>query len=159
MFGTETEGDTEMEHVETGTEYSYRPGWWVETHTSAWDRIKAAFRRDWEQTKADFSSKPDINQDVPDTLRQAAGTQPIPPPNVPNPEVEQRWTKAEPAYRYGYGARTHYKDQGFTTWDDKLEAKLRTEWNDFKSGRTWDEVKGDVRYGWDYFDKDTGVRH
>ena len=63
------------------------PRWWSEEHRSAWERVKAAFRRDWEQTKADFSSKGrDLNQDVDDTVKQAAGKKAIPPRNVKNPE-------------------------------------------------------------------------
>ncbi len=33
-----------------------RPQWWTDQHTSTWDRVKEALRRDWEQTKADLSS-------------------------------------------------------------------------------------------------------
>src|SRR5262245_35788154 len=57
-----------------------QPNWWTSEHSSAWDRTKEAIRRDWEQTKADFSkNKKDLNQDVDDTLKQAAGKEPIPP--------------------------------------------------------------------------------
>lgn len=64
-----------------------RPSWWTDQHTSSWDRVKEAFRRDWEQTKADLSGQKsgrDINQDVGDTIKQAAGKQPIPPLNKQN---------------------------------------------------------------------------
>ena len=56
------------------------PNWWNDTHASAWERTKEALRRDWEQTKADFSSGgTDLNQNVTDTVKQAAGSQPVPP--------------------------------------------------------------------------------
>lgn len=49
-------------------------------------KVKEALKRDWEQTKHDFSKKKgvDLNQDVGDTLKQAAGKEPIPPLAVPN---------------------------------------------------------------------------
>ncbi len=120
------------------------PKWWSPDHQSAWDRIKAAFRRDWEQTKADVSSKgQELNQDVDDTVKQAAGKQPIPPAGVPNRDFDE----LEPALRYGYGARTQYGDDN--DWNDRIEGKLREEWQDLKSGRTWDDMKGAVRRGWD----------
>ena len=47
------------------------PKWWNDKHASAWDRIKEALHRDWEQTKADFSSKgQDLDQGVGDGLRR-----------------------------------------------------------------------------------------
>ncbi|MDO9017846.1 MAG: hypothetical protein Q8S73_03550 [Deltaproteobacteria bacterium] len=61
-----------------------RPQWWNDNHTSTWDRVKEALRRDWEQTKNDFSSESgaDLNQDVGDTVKQATGAEPLPPPMV-----------------------------------------------------------------------------
>ncbi len=61
-----------------------KPQWWTDKHTSTWDRVKEALRRDWEQTKSDFSATDaaDLNQEVGDTLKQAAGAAPIPPPTV-----------------------------------------------------------------------------
>ena len=48
--------------------------------------VKEALKRDLEQTKHDFNKKKgqDLNQDVGDTLKQATGKEPIPPPFVPN---------------------------------------------------------------------------
>jgi hypothetical protein len=59
-----------------------RPQWWNDKHTSTWDRVKEALRRDWEQTKNDFSSESgaDLNQDVGDTVKQATGAEPLPSP-------------------------------------------------------------------------------
>lgn len=63
---------------------SSRPQWWTDKHTSTWDRVKAALRRDWEQTKADFSSDSgaDLNQEIGDTVKQSVGKEPIPPLSV-----------------------------------------------------------------------------
>jgi hypothetical protein len=131
-----------------------QPKWWSEKHSNAWDRVKAALKRDWEQTKADLTSDRgrELNQDVGDTVKQAAGKQNIPPPNVPNPpDVESGkdsdWSRVESSYRYGVGARQQYEAE--PEWNARVESKLREEWNDLKSGRTWDEVKGAVRRGWD----------
>ena len=124
------------------------PSWWNDNATSSWDRAKEALRRDWEQTKRDLTGDKgrDLNQDAGDTLKQAAGKEAIPPRNVPNPP--DGWDRDEPAIRYGYGAANYgYKDH--SDWNDGLESKMKTEWNDLKSGRTWDEVKGTVKRGWE----------
>lgn len=64
----------------SSTMKSSTPHWWTESHTSAWERAKEAFRRDWEQTKADFSSKGvDLHQNAGDTVKQALGAEPLPP--------------------------------------------------------------------------------
>ena len=57
------------------------PTWWTDKHTSAWDRVRDAFQRDWEQTKADFSSTgKDLKQSAADTAKQMLGSEPIPRP-------------------------------------------------------------------------------
>jgi hypothetical protein len=49
--------------------------------------------------------------------------------------------------RYGHGASTQYAEH--KQWDATLEGKLKSEWNDLKSGRDWDTVKDYVHHGWD----------
>lgn len=123
------------------------PSWWNKEHDSAWDRVKSALKRDWEQTKADVSSGGhELEQHAGDTVKQAAGKQPIPPGNVPNRKSDEKWDDVEPSVRYGVGARSQYGDDD---WSDRVESKLREEWSDLKSGRTWDEAKAWVRRGWD----------
>lgn len=125
------------------------PRWWTEQHTSAWDRVKAALRRDWEQTKADVSSGgTELNQGVTDTVKQAAGSEPVPPGNQPNRDANKGWDDVEAEHRYGVGAREHHGASG-ADWNDGVESKLKEEWQDLKSGRTWDEVRSSVRRGWD----------
>ena len=60
---------------------TWQPSWWNDSHGSAWDRIKEALKRDWEQTKQDLSLPHghELNQSVTDTIKQAAGSEPIPP--------------------------------------------------------------------------------
>lgn len=134
------------------------PGWWTESHSSGWERVKAALRRDWEQTKTHFSSSgTDLNQTVGDTLRQAAGTEPIPPGELPNPESQEqrqdqrvdapaRWEDVESAVRYGYGARQEFRER--PEWDEELEMRLQREWEDIEPGRVWHDVRQFVHRGW-----------
>ena len=51
------------------------------------EQVKEAIKRDWEQTKSDLTGGKkghDLDQDVPDTLKQAVGKESIPAPGVPN---------------------------------------------------------------------------
>ena len=51
------------------------------------NKMKEALERDLDQTKSDLTGDRkgrDLDQDVDDTVRQAAGKQNIPPENVPN---------------------------------------------------------------------------
>lgn len=125
-----------------------QPHWWNDKHDSTWERVRAALRRDWEQTKADFSKKGhDLNQDVDDTVMQAAGKQPIPPSFVAT-DVED-WTSVEAGMRYGVGARQQYAEHN--EWTDDLEKQLRADWGDAhdKDDSSWDKVKTYVRHGWE----------
>jgi len=58
-------------------------------------KASEALHRDWEQTKHDFdkNSGEELNQDVGDTLGQAAGKKPIPPEGVPNLDEKSLNTK------------------------------------------------------------------
>ena len=51
-----------------------------------------ALHRDWEQTKHDIKKDKgkELNQDVGDTVGQAVGKKPVPPPNVPNAELDKK---------------------------------------------------------------------
>ena len=50
------------------------------------DRAKDALDRDWEQTKSDLPGLEgkDLDQDVDDTVKQAAGKEPVPGDKTPN---------------------------------------------------------------------------
>lgn len=129
------------------------PTWWNDEHTSAWERVKGALKRDWEQTKSDLGAGGrDLDQDAGDTVKQAMGKQAMPPADRPTPSARrderEDWDRVEDDHRYGVGAR-HWYGQDGADWDDRVESKLREEWGDLKSGRTWDEAKGAVRRGWD----------
>jgi hypothetical protein len=118
----------------------HKPTWWTREHDSAWDRVKAAFRRDWEQTKHDFGAdEPDLDQDVDDTVKQAVGKQPIPAPGVPN------FDEYEPAFKFGYGAKQHYGSK-FSQWNDDLETSLKRDYGE----KDWNRCRRAVRRGWDF---------
>jgi hypothetical protein len=131
-------------------ESTWDPDWWTDAHSSNWERVKHAVRRDWEQTKGDLSDNGvDLNQGASDTIRQALGTQPIPHDGLPNPGPRHAhasvWASFQAAVRYGYGARLHYKED---LWDEKLTARLREEWRASNQPSTWEEVKEAVERGW-----------
>lgn len=147
--------NTEKTTKQDGTA-RFQPTWWkLETHESAWDRIKEALRRDWEQTKADFGGRaPDLNQGVEDTVKQAAGTDAIPgrgQPNVPGgTPAPKSWDRDEESARYGVGAHVQYGKQ-YPTWSDELESTLSKEWEEGKHRvkRDWQQVKTAVRRGYE----------
>jgi hypothetical protein len=55
------------------------------------NKSKEALKRDWEQTKHDLDKDKgkELNQDLGDTVGQAVGKKPIPPPSVPNSELDK----------------------------------------------------------------------
>ena len=158
--------------MQTASDKSRYPTWWKPDHQTGWDRVKAAFQRDWEQTKADMSAGrkgADLNQQVGDTVQQALGNERIPPPGIANPlspsQVEHKfakpekervretpenpqqwddWHDAEVPLRYGHGAATHYSED----WDEALELRLRTEWHQLYPQHEWVGVRDTVRSGW-----------
>lgn len=116
------------------------PSWWTNDNTSGWDRVKAAFRNDWEQTKHDFGGKGrDLDQDVDDTLKQMAGKQ-----STVAGAAANDFDEYEPAFRYGYGARQHYGTQ-YPQWNEDVEDRLRSDW----SG-DWNRDRDYIRRGWGY---------
>jgi hypothetical protein len=117
------------------------PTWWTPKHDSAWERVKAAFRRDWDQTRHDFGGRnPDTDQGADNTVRQAAGKEQIPPRGA------RVYEDYEPAYRFGVGARSQYQ-RDYPTWTDDLESRLKKDWGD---PTDWNENLPYVRKGWEY---------
>ena len=122
------------------------PEWWTEANDSAWERVKQALKRDWDQTKHDFGGEePDTNQRIGNTTRQVSGKEAIPPRGQP------AYEELEPAWRFGYGARANYRDQ-YPEWDEELEQQLKSEWETLAPQRrqTWVQDRAAIRYGWDY---------
>lgn len=138
----------------------FQPSWWnEEQHGGAWGRVKEAMRRDWEQTKSDFTpGAPDMHQDVGDTVKQAAGVVPMPARGAKTPlsKIEAglaankaKWDDVESRIAYGFAARTHYA-KSHADWNDRLEGELRSEWDKANGATPWDDdVRGQVRRGFD----------
>lgn len=127
------------------------PAWWSEEHSSAWDRVKAAIKRDWEQTKHDLTRHGrDLDQDVPDTVKQAVGSEPIPPGNQPNvkPRDDEEWERMETGTRFGFGARRQFTGDG-DEWNERVETKLRDEWDKLGTSERWEQARSGVRQGWE----------
>ena len=119
------------------------PKWWTKDYDSRWERVKAAFKRDWDQTKHDLGgNSPETKQNVNDTVKQASGNQPIPPRGEPVYE------KAEPAFRFGYGARCHYGKK-YSKWTDELEKELRRDWEETQTG-DWESHARYIRTAWNH---------
>jgi hypothetical protein len=125
------------------------PSWWTEDHTQGWDRVKEAFHRDWEQTKADFSKTKGqkLDQQVGDTVKQAVGKEHIPPDGQPNHGAT--FAAVEPAYRFGYGARVKYGSAETAAWNDQTETQLSKDWSSLGTDQSWSEAKPYVRKAWD----------
>ena len=134
---------------------SWHPTWWDESHGSAWERVKEAMRRDWEQTKQDLSLPHghELNQGVIDTVKQAIGSAPIPAADGANPpKVIGTWDEAQMPIGYGYRARDHYGAE-HPIWNEGIEQRLRSEWESDSLGviqRPWPEVKPLVKRGYEY---------
>ena len=131
----------------------WQPAWWNEGHASAWERVKEAMRRDWEQTKQDLhvSGGHELNQGVADTVKQASGKESIPADDRPNPpKVIGDWNDVELPLQYGYSARDRY-GSSHTAWSRDLENTLKNEWESNRDAhRKWEEVKTDVRRGYEF---------
>ncbi len=132
---------------------TWQPTWWNDEHFSAWDKVKEALRRDWEQTKHDLKigTGHELRQDAKDTVKQAVGAQPIPPRDQPNPaRVIGHWEEAEYPISYGYGARRQF-GRDFPTWNEGIEKKLRTEWESRKDRpQSWEHTSPWVKWGYEY---------
>ena len=117
-----------------------RPNWYTTEHDSTWDRMKAAFKNDWEQTKNDFGVKGnrDLDQDVDDTVKQMFGKQ----STVRYGELE--WDELEGPFRYGHAAHGHYGKE-YPTWNDELSSKLAADYD-----KDWNRDEPLVRYAYRY---------
>ena len=99
------------------------PSWWTSDHDSRWERVKAAFRRDWEQTTHDFGSDKarDLQQSAADTVKQAAGKQ-----QSAGSMGTRSFDDLEPAFRYGHGARSQFG----TAWNSEVETRMQGEYGE-----------------------------
>src|SRR5436305_8671054 len=110
-----------------------RPGWYTDEMDSGWQRVKAAFGNDWEQTRRDFGSKQarELNQDVDDTVKQSVGS---------SDGIENH----EQAFRFGYAAQRHYHKQ-YPKWNNDLDTQLRKDY-----GADCDRDRDYIRHAYEY---------
>lgn len=138
---------------QTETRAPERPAWWTEQPSSAWERIREAIRRDWEQTKHDASWKlgHELNQNIGSTVKQALNQQDIPPYDGPNPPlVIGNWEDIEEPIAFGYAASNVYGSQ-HPEWDAELMGLLRRDWDASHSlaDQGWGDAKRWVRLGYE----------
>jgi hypothetical protein len=143
-----------MEHTH------WHPKWWKEEHTSGWERVREAVRRDWQQTRHDLHlGGHELNQKLGDTVKQAEGKDPVPDINQANPprvvgKLDGEWERVEPPMEYGFAARRQF---GAThpEWNDDIDRKLEAEWQKQPPSKspvetTWNEVRVYVRRGYEH---------
>ena len=99
-----------------------------------WRRVFAALRRDWAQTRQDFTNAPggtDLHQDAVATVRQAFGREQILPAGIPHrayAEASRIPLEEDVELSSGY-------DDSVDSWDEGVESLLRDEWHALSSGR------------------------
>lgn len=111
-----------------------QPRWWTDAHNSAWDHVREAFRTKWEQNRA---AEPVVHA--------------------------SDWDEAEPAIRFGFGARRRAQQPPEaqpsqapeSEWDPETEALLEQEWDSMHHSsddgfmpRLWHDVRQFVHRGW-----------
>jgi hypothetical protein len=133
------------------------PSWYRPEHTSNWNLVKEAVRRDWVQTRHDAGAGGhELNQQALDTVKQAAGYEALPSFDRPNPpkvlgDIDAEWAAMEYPIEYGYTARGQFASK-YAEWNHDLDLKLRQEWES-SAGRApglWEDVRPYVRHGYDY---------
>ena len=154
------------------------PKWWQPEHDTRWERVRTALRRDWEQTKSDFSggrTGVDLNQNLDDTVGQALGKRGIPEAGTANPmnaEEQSRHVRraaeqmaraaSDLAAEAGRSAERQWEAAepllayGFAAaayypgaWTNTMDTCLRDEWGALNPERPWDDVRDTVRQGWE----------
>ena len=121
---------------------------WEQTEGAAgraWDDFKDAIRRGWEDVRDAMDMEADYAEFEP-TFREHYQLK-YHGQNGTGREYD--WY--EPAYRYGYISGLDERYDDFDSWDDRLEADIRREWEngEFAAQSAWDDVKDAVRRGWE----------
>jgi len=89
-----------------------------------WNSVKDEVQRDWFQR---------LSEVPPDGDGGAVGV--------------RQWSEAEPAVRYGYLTRITYGLEP-VPWTEEVDRELSRGWSNTFTGRTFEEVRADVRLGW-----------
>jgi hypothetical protein len=109
---------------------------------NAWDDFKDAVRRAWEDVRDALDMEDDYIEHEP-FFRSHYDER------YRNGLRDYAWY--EPAYRFGYISALDEHYDRYNTWDDRLEADIRRNWeaSEYAAESTWDEIKDAVRRGWD----------
>ena len=121
------------------------PKWWDATHDFAWDHVKRAMRRHWQQAKHLIYPNGEF------VFNRVTGERIILPCD------QSTFEESESACRFGYGARIEY-DDAYPVWNDDLEIQLIKEWRAMNPNReeTWEHKREAIRYGWEFEEKAAG---
>jgi hypothetical protein len=95
------------------------PSWWTAEHAAHWESARAAVKESWGKS---------------------AGDDKLPPSDA--------WAAAEPALRFGHGARYYYDTNGKVSWPE-VEPKLEADWTKLNLTDSWDHARKAVMHGWD----------
>ncbi len=101
---------------------SEHPSWWTAEHTppAGWESARPAVKDSWEKKTGSGAT----------------------------PNAGEEWTAAEPALRFGHGARHHYDTTGKVTWKE-VEPKLEADWTKLNVAHPWAHARNAVMHGWD----------
>ncbi len=124
------------------------PAWWDPDDDFAWNHVKKAMKRDWDQTKhGQGGTAPEARQNKNDNnaVRGAGGMRAFTFPPAGHPTFEE----LEPAFRFGYGARLKFGG-AYPEWDDDLEIRLAKDWRTMDPTRRekWEDDRNAILYGW-----------
>jgi hypothetical protein len=119
------------------------PIWWDSDNDFAWDHVKLAMKRDWEQRK--YGQKPNTNQNIGYTAKPTSSIELIPPLG------QLIFEELESAYRFGYGAHLKFGSK-YPEWDNNLEIRLARDWRTMDPTRqqTWEQDRDAICYGWNF---------
>jgi hypothetical protein len=102
----------------TPTDKPQHPSWWTADHAAGWESARPSVKDSWgKQAEAGKGS------------------------------ASEGWTEAEPAVRFGHGARRHYDTTGKVTWTE-AEPKLQADWGKLSPARSWAQARSAVMHGW-----------
>ena len=116
----------------------------VEEVEGLWERVKAALRRDWEQTRGDLGLPgPYLGQNAGDTLRQMQGVEEIPAGDEPTLHESDLADAELEAIKVGFIAR---KERPQDAWSDELASELAAQRSPLRLD--YDHWKAAVAFGW-----------
>ncbi len=102
----------------------------------AWERAKHAVRDGWDRTDRNYRAYSVVDEHYENEFNTADYY-----------DEQFRYDDYRPAYRFGTYARSQSPERD---WDDRLEAELREEWNEFKgeSRLAWNKAKHATKDAW-----------